>query len=423
MYSPQLIAIRRAELERVLANELPRGGLREYTLAEVDEFNQRFAGLFGSKGEQTRPLAPEEQAFVVNEQLLGKIDCAYFSERYTTINLAGSGIGRLYPLWESQRLILDEIGRLEWERYDTGYPDGVLVDCLKDRQVGASTLAVAILFQRLVTHAHTFGLLAADVPDQSDFMWDMFERMYDHLPWYMQPSVAERVKNDEFVLATGTRLFWGASKSTRGADRPTRTAQEGTKGQLGRGKTLSVCVNSELATWTNPNQIDTALDPAIPRSLRSFWLKESSANGRGPSNWWWAEWQLAKSGKGRARAIFIPWYAEQSRHHKPAPVGWSPSTDTLAHARRAEESGPRWMHRAVTLTRDQLYWYETERDLAIAKDNLSGFMQEHPADDDEAFQYASKSAISLQVRERIRAQARPMKGMIEVTAHKDLAHV
>lgn len=421
MYSSRLVAIRRGQLERLLHAELPRG-LREYSVPEVLEYQDRMKDLWGKKGEQLRPLSVEEERFIQNEQLLSKVDFEYFASRYITINLAGQTLGLLYPLWESQRLIIAEIGRIEWDRYQTNYPDGVIINVLKDRQTGVTTLSESIIFHRLVTHSHVFGLLASDVPDSSDFLWDMFERMLDHLPWYMRPMTLERVKNDEIVFGTESRLFWGASKSTRGADKPERSSSAGQKGQLGRGRTVSVAHLSELATWTNPAQIDSALEPAIPRTPFSFWLRESTANGRGKSNWWWMEWQLGKSGKGRAANIFIPWYAEATRHHLPALLSWAPNADTLAHARRAEEHGPRWLHRTVNLTRDQLYWYETSRDQAIAKDKLEDFLQEHPADDEEAFQYSSKSVFPLMLRERIKNQARPMTGMIEVVPHRELVH-
>jgi hypothetical protein len=422
MYSSQLVAIRRGIVERTLAQDLPRG-LQEFSVEEVKEFQFRMADLWDRKGAQTRPLSKAEQAFVVNEQILGKIDFKYFSERYTTINIGGQALGKLYPLWETQKLILAEIARVEWANYEQGHPDGIVVNLLKDRQVGGSTLSIAILAHRLLTHANVFGLLASDVPDSSDFLWDMFERIYDHLPWYMKPTAKERVKNDLFLFGTESHLFWGASKSTRGADKSGRNAQDGLKGQLARGKTLSCIHNSELATWTRPEQIDVSLKPAVAVSPLTFWMRESTAQGRGKTNWWWLEWQLAKSGKSRAHNIFIPWYAEASRHWLPAPVGWSPSLTTLAHARRAEEQGPRWLHRPVKLSREQLCWYETTRAEAEAKEQLEEFLQEHPADDDEAFQYATKSVVPVLLRERIKAQARPLKGMIDVKPYREIAHV
>jgi len=421
MYSPRIVAIRRAALERDLTPLIPLG-LREYSTDEVLEFRyQRFADLFDKKGNRTRELSPEESSFILNEQLLGKVDFKYFAERYATINIAGQTLGSLYPLFESQQIVINEIGRIEEDRYDTNHPDGVIVNVLKDRQQGISTLSVAINFHRTITHGNIFSLIASDVPDNTDFIWDMYERMLDALPFYLKPDCLERVKNDEIVYTTGTRVFHGASKSTRGADKSSRTASDGTKGNLGRGKTLSMVHNSELATWTNPGQIDAALEPAIAVSPQTFWLKESTAQGRGKSNWWYNEWQLSKINKSRAVPIFIPCFATRTKNSLPPPAGWTPSPNTLSVARRYEESGPRWMHKAVRATRDQLYWYEKTRSEKEAKGQLAEFIQEHPVDDDEAFQYSGQQQIiTTLVMERLRNQARPVASMIEIRPMREV---
>lgn len=421
MYSPQLVSLRREKVEATLGDALP-GGLREYSVPEVQEFQYGFLGLFDKKGLPTRGLSPRESAFVLNEQIFGKISYRYFAERYWTVNLAGQTLGPLFPLWESQRLILAKLGQLEWERHQSGYRDGLIVNILKARQLGASTLAESLVGHRLLTHSDINALLASDVPDNSNFLYDMFERGVDNLPWYMRPTITERVKNDEMVFGTGSRLMMGASKSTRGAEK--NDTGGGRKGQLGRGKTVSVVHLSELATWTNPGQIDTSLEPGIPASPLTLWLKESTAQGRGPHNWWYMDWQLAKSKDSRSTAIFLGWYAEREKYWLPFPAGWIPSTDTLSHARRIEETSPRWMGgKAYQCTKEQLYWYERTKAEKIAKDMLEDFLQEYPADDEEAFQLSGKSVFKVMLRERIRQQARPLLGLVDVVSHRELGAV
>lgn len=419
MYSPQLSAIRRHQVEIALPADLPRG-LVEYTPAEVQTFTHRLADVFDAKGQPTRVLSEDEAAFVRNEQILGKVDFRYFAERYWTISIAGQAVAPLYPLWESQQLVLDQLGALQWSRYESGHPDGVVANILKDRQVGLSTLASAMLGHRIVTHGHVNALLASDVPESSANLWDMLERGIDNLPWWMKPGIVERTKNDEMVFATASRAMLGASKSTRGQDRTGRGPAT-QRGQLGRGRTLSCVHLSELATWTNPDQIDHALEPGIPVSPLTLWLKESTAQGKGPHNWWYMDWQLAKSGKGRSIAIFIPWYIEKSRHWLPTPVSWIPNADTLAVARRIEETSPRWYAgTSYRPTKEQLYWYETARATATAKDQLENFLQEHPADDEEAFQFSGKSVFTTLIRERVKLQARSLVGMVEIRSNREL---
>lgn len=425
MYSPAIIDLNRAKLEDALQAALP-GGLREYSITEVGDYRDRFRDLFHDKtGQQQRALTPEEQAFILNERVMYKLSYRYAAERYHYINLAGQALGPIYPFWETQELILDRIADLQLERYTTGHPDGVIFDLLKDRQVGGSTLMSSLLAHRVTSHANINGLLASDEPDNSAFLYDMFERIVDNLPFYLKPTIQERVKNDEMVFGTKeepSRLMVGASKSTRGADATLSGASK--RGQLGRGKTLSVVHLSELATYTNPSQVDTALDPAIPRSPFTLWGKESSAQGRGKNNWWYQDWQVQKSGRGRGIAIFIGWYLEQSRHRLPPPTNWVPSPATLAHAAKIEETSPRWLKgKTYHPTVEQLCWYEHAKAEAVSKDNLEGFLQEHPADDEEAFQFSGKSVVSVLVRERIKSQARPLVGMVEVRTNRELGMI
>lgn len=418
MYSPQLVSLRVAEIERRFGKAIP-GGLREYSVPEVQEFQAGFRGLFDKKGNPTRALSPRETAFVQNERILGKISYRYFAERYWTVNLAGQTLGPLFPLWESQQLVLDRIADVEWERYQSGYPDGLIFDTLKARQMGLSTLAESFIGHRLITHSHVNALLASDVPDNSNFLYDFFERGVDHLPWYMKPTITERVKNDEMVFGHGSRLMMGASKSTRGADKT--DAGGGKKGQLGRGKTVSMIHLSELATWTNPSQIDSSLEPGIPASPLTFWIKESTAQGRGPRNWWYMDWQLAKSGRSRSVAIFIGWYAEKTKYWRPYPTSWVPNDDTLKHAARIAETSPRWMRgRAYHCSKEQLYWYETTRAEKAARDQLEEFLQEYPADDEEAFQLSGKSVFPVLLRERVKNQMRPLAALVDVKSHREL---
>lgn len=413
MYHPDVTAIQRGALEQQFREILPNG-LTEHTVGNVQDYQDRMRSVFDPKtGKQVRGLDREEQAFIVNEQLLGKVDFPYWAERYCVINLAASETGRLYPLWTSQRLIIEAIGRVEKERFESGHPDGILYLVLKARQLGASTLSEAIICHRSTTHAHTLGMLASDTPDSSAFLFDMYERMIDNLPWYMRPQITERVKNDEVVYATGSHIFVGASKSTRKGGQ-----SEGGRGQIGRGKTLSLLHLSELATWEHYAQIHSALMPAVPVTPRTFGAFESTAQGR--NNGWHLEWKEAKAGRGRFFCIFIPWYAERTKYWRPAPDGWLPSPDTVAHAQRAEANGPRWMSGTVRLTKEQLYWYESERMTAANKGELSKFLEEYPADDEEAFQHAGRSVFSIDVRERVKAQARPLRAVIEVKPQAEL---
>lgn len=421
MYSPKVVEATQAELEAKLRPLFP-SGFERHAVDEVQFYLERFETLFDRKGNPRRSLTADEQRFIQHEQILVKLDFAYWAERYATISLAASSIGPMYPLWTSQRLILEKIGEVEERAYFGNHPDGVLVTICKARQLGASTLSEALVAHRLTTHANVQALIASDTPDSSARMFRMAERMIRHLPFFLRPSITDDVKNAELAFANGSRVEVGAGKSTRGT--------EGKRGQIGRSGTFSVVHLTELSTWESASQIDDALFPAIPISPQTLVLLESTAKGR--HNWWHGMWELALKGLGPSghslTPIFIPWYAEPEKYWLPAPTSWVPSPTTQVVAARAEQYGPRWMGGRVSLSRDQLYWYERSRSTAEEKERttdpgaLSKFLEEYPTDDEEAFQYSGHSIFPIIVRELHRGLARPLKAAFEVLPQKDLAY-
>ncbi len=83
MFSRRLIDARRSRLEEAYSRELgiPGFSFKEHSLAEVDEFGIRLRGAFGEEGEQLRPLAREEELFILSELNLSKIDWLYWSSQ------------------------------------------------------------------------------------------------------------------------------------------------------------------------------------------------------------------------------------------------------------------------------------------------------------------------------------------------------
>lgn len=405
MFHPKVIEANLDKLAR-LYYRMPK----YYTFDETLNFIDRLRDAQDSKGNPTRPLSAEETNFIQNELLVTKVDFKYWAEKYATINVQGTGTSRMYPLLETQQLVIDNIAELEYEIFTGARTDGILLNILKSpRQVGISTLAEVIGTHRATTQANVFGLIAADVPEQSAFMFDMFERVIDNLPWWLLPQVTERVKNSEIKFDSGTAFWVGAGKSVRGAT--------GQRGNLGRGKTLSFGHLSELSTWDSPDQIDDALLPAIPYSIRSFLLLESTAKGQ--NNWWHKHWNTTKKGFGRFTNIFVPWYIFK-RYSKNPPTSWIPLDSSLATARRVEETSPNILGRKLTLTKEQLYYYETTRKYHEEKGIFNKFLEEHGAIDDiECFQLAGQSIFDPLVIQTLKDKAKALVCAAEIIP-KDL---
>lgn len=419
MYSPAAIARAEAALLRALPADQFSHGLPRTPAPEAIDRARYLQSLKQPDGSLARPLTRDDHTFIVVEQLLAKIDFRYCGERYFKINKEGQELAPLFPLWESQELILAALARVEEEHFQEGHPDGVLCNVLKGRQLGCSTLAQSLIAHRAVTHTHVKALIGSDTPDNSgsDGLFGMFELLISNLPWYLHPGETGHVKNKHIVFANGSIVRTESGKSMKGG----LTEEGGSKGQMGRSKTYSALHLSELSTWEHPDQIDDSLMPAVPRTPRTLAIFESTAKGR--LNWWHRHWLSAARGKGRFTPIFVPWYAEKSKYWLPAPSIWVPAPDTLAHARAAEIEGPKYMRTRVQLTREQLFWYESTKADFAEKGAVYKFMEEYPATPEESFQYSGHSIFPIGVRERIRTGARPMITALEVRSASELAQL
>lgn len=418
MYHPRVIAQRIQQLE----DELRPPPLREYALPEVDEFLSSLHDAWDASGNPLRPLLDQEQMFVTNELLLCKASFEYWANRYAYINRKGVELVRAVPLFDAQKLILNALAELERGILDEERDDGLLVLILKARQLGASTLAQLLNAHRATTQGNVFGLTASATPDRSSYVFSMFERIVDNLPPFLCPGIRSRKRTfpEEIEFETGTNLWAAAGKSTAGMSKG--ASDRGSRGQIGRGMTLSLIHLSEVSTWENPTQITGSLEPAIPEpEPRVLVLYESTA--KGTNSFWQRRWQQSKEGLTRFTPIFIPWYAEPTKYHRRAPITWQPNRASIGYSDRVYNRSPRWMNgRNHRLTRDQLFWYESMYAMFDAEHELPTFLEEYPADDEEAFQAASDASIPPSVLLKILSLAdqRPLLSAVEIAPKMDL---
>lgn len=406
MYHPPLVARAQASLEA-----LRYGTLTRLSVAQSRAGASALADVWDPEARiLRRPLEEDEQAFVVSEQLLYQIDFRYAAERYLLVNKGGRTLEPLYPLWVSQEIVLAQLAETERRQQEEGFEDGNFIITNKARQLGVSTLSQALLCHRYTSQPYVKCLVASDATISSGNLFAMGELMYRSLPWYLKPPSTKYVTAGEMrtiQLQTDSFLLMMSGKAMRG--QKVEESGEG-KGELGRSFTFTGFHLSELSAWENPDQIDDALLPTVPIAPYTFGVFESTADGR--YNWWHNKWLAAERGNTgihQIAPVFIPWYAEPGKWRLRAPLDWVPSDPTLAHARAAEEEGPRWLKRPVSLTRDQLYWYERARSAAEAEEKLAQFLTQYPATPEESFQYSGRSIFPLSVRERIKQQARKIE--------------
>lgn len=403
--SKAISAIRAATGTPFDVEERPKGLLQQ-RIAEL-------AKAWDAEKAVARPLTDNEQHFVLQELVRCKCDAIYFVTNYCMAKTKDQTLEPI-ALWESQQLLLDRIAVAELDAAEGKSGDGILLQVLKARQLGASTLSEALLAHRAFLYGNTAALIASDIPDRSAHLFDMIERIYDNLPWWLRPSYEYRVKDKQFYFkGIDSIITVESGKAMSGAG-----ALGAERGSLGTSRTLPLGHLSELALWENTDQIDHGLLPAIPRRPRVFWIFESSPKGR--SNWFHDSWLDAKRGIGRIKPVFIPWFAESTTYKAPAPVDWVPTAISLAHAQKAKDISAKWMGKTIELSRDQLFWWEQTRAYYAEKGKLSIFLAEYAADDSECFVHTSGSVFPMDALNEFRQLRRPVAALLNVHPKSDL---
>ncbi len=376
MYSSRLIE---QKLEK-LAPFVPFG----FPRYSVDDARALTAQINATKDSETgqflRALTDEEEIFVAASKVRVTVDAPFYLETFVWIDEEGHGLRPLYPLWESQRFLLNRLAMLEERHLRDGHPDGLLINILKARQLGMSTFAEALVSQRIFTQPYVRAIAGSDVEEQARYLFKMIERIYGNLPFFLKPNrIVPYQAGRELNLENNSSLKAAWGKTTRGALQETG----GKKGNIERGRTNSVVHISELATWDNPEQLDQSLMPGVPVNPDSLLMYESTAELAG--DWWHLHWQACEDGDTPRdwSNIFIPWCVEPKKYSLPAPTMWSPNEHTQKVAAQIEREMPQYVGESVQLNRDQLYWYEVTRAYYLKKNQLYAFLREFPSNPTE----------------------------------------
>jgi len=363
----------------------------------------------------TRAMTQEESRFAAAARQRIGFDAPYYLETFVYIDEEGHGLRPLYPLWKSQRFVLERLAALEYKQWQDRAPDGLLLNVLKVRQVGISTLGMALVSQRILTQPYIRSICGSDVEEQARYLFRMVERIYDQIPFFLKPDRAVPYSaGRELNLANKSSIKSAWGKTTRGA----LQAEGGKKGNIERGRTNSVVHISELATWDNPEQLDSALLPGIPLSPASLVLFESTAELAG--DWWHRHWLSTEQGNGRFHNLFLAWPV---KYELPAPTLWSPNAETLKVAAIIERDSHKWVGETLHLTRDHLYWYESTRAYYASKNQLLQFLKEYPSNPEECFQYAGRSVFTWEEIEKIDHAARKILDVWTVQPSRDIAEL
>ncbi len=384
MYNPKVIS---SNLD--LLEDLYKTSLREYSLGEVEEFRVRLSDVIGPSGEELRSITSEEQAYIFNELIMTPASFPYWADRYSYVHTDDGRLKKV-EIWPSQQMLLNKIQ----EREEKNTRDHVFIAALKGRQEGITTISQMIQAHRLMLHEGTRSLAASNVEDKTFELYQFLNRIYDNLPWWMKPQVADRVKSKHMVfpkLRSKANYAWSNQADP-----------------IGQGQTLDMVHLTEVSTWVNPGYIKGDIEPAFTSSgaYLPIFIAESTGEGA-KGNYFHDLYMSAKHKGGGFIPLFISVFDLPQKYHN-STEGITLSPVTLAVGERWErENGKK-------LSKEQLAWYQNTRTRYEGTGDLETFFQEYPTTEEEAFQVGLKSVFSIELRSKLRDEVREPEALYDV---------
>lgn len=222
---------------------------------------------------------------------------------------------KLFTLWESQELILDEIRKLR----DQGRSQKLMI--LKARQLGCSTLIEALVAWRTMFFSNTNAIVVSNRPDHASYLFAIMLHIYDQMPWWLKPDIASRKQEDGLLFDNpdpDQRRTSPGLKSMISVQAATQMSG------IGQGITINAAHLSEYSDWDQDKAqecIEGDLGNALADGPQTFAILEST--GRGAGSYSHRLWRKNVELKERADwvPVFLPWFFD--RRHVMAPAsGW-----------------------------------------------------------------------------------------------------
>lgn len=236
---------------------------------------------------------------------------------------------------------------------------------LKGRQQGSSTYVGARFYHKTTWRFGLSTQILSHRSDTTDILYEMVERFYNNCPGRLRPGID--------TLNRKTMKFAGLDSQYR----------VGTAGSddIGRGGTVQLFHGSEVAFWTNTDNIDTGILQAVSDMDGTEIILESTANGMG--NFFYFKTVAALREEGDFEIIFIPWFW-QDEYRRKCDEGFelTPEEAEIKELYGLDDEQINWR-------RAKIVSFNTE-----GGDGEWKFMQEYPCNAEEAFQVSGNSYIS-----------------------------
>jgi hypothetical protein len=194
------------------------------------------------------------------------------------------GLKKMGKLLGTQTYVMEEIQK--------GLNDDVhFFVILKGRQLGITTISLALDLYWQFTHPGWQGTLVSDTEENRDMFRSTLGMYIEGLPKeYKIPLVAHN--RNQMVLKNRSRIFYQIA---------------GNKSRLGQGKAITYLHATETASWGNEEGLASLIASLAEKNPERLYMFESTAQG---FNMFHDMYKTAKSAKTQ-RAIFCGWWRNE----------------------------------------------------------------------------------------------------------------
>jgi len=275
-------------------------------------------------------------------------------------------------LYTAQFRFLEEVA----EGLDRGIHD---FKCLKSRQLGVSTISLALDVFWASVHDKLQGALITDTDANRDKFRILLEQYIESLPRGLRVGIKTHNRNN-LVLMNGSVIDYLVA-GTRGK-----------KGALGTSRALNFIHATEISNWGSTDADIANLQASLAeKHPHRLYLWESTARGYG--NQWYDMCEAAKDDDTVQKLFFLGWFlkedyafSEDSPEFKKWWDGQLTPEEQEAEALVLEES--RWQ-----ITPGQWAWHRYNRTMKILDADLMS--QNYPTTAKEAFIMTGRSFFPL----------------------------
>ena len=194
------------------------------------------------------------------------------------------GLKKMGTLLGTQTYVMEEIQK--------GLQDDIhFFVILKGRQLGITTISLALDLYWQFTHPGWQGTLVADTEENRDMFRSTLGMYIDGLPKeYKIPLIAHN--RNQMVLKNRSRIFYQIA---------------GNKSRLGQGKAITYLHGTETASWGNEEGLASLIASLAEKNPERLYMFESTAQG---FNMFHDMYKTAKTAKTQ-RAIFCGWWRNE----------------------------------------------------------------------------------------------------------------